>query len=165
MDTAVANVYTALDKTHQLDNTYIIFASDNGGCPTNGGRNYPFRGTKGTLYEGGVHVEAFVSSPLLPSKMQGENYDNIFHVSDWFPTMLDFAGISYSKLNKPLDGVSHASAMLGMSFLLSSAPHTTDLPLLLPIILIYPFYSAQYPVVTSSNTGSLHYSSLACAHL
>ena len=113
MDTAVANVYTALDKTEQLDNTYIIFASDNGGCPTNGGRNYPLRGTKGTLYEGGVHVEAFVSSPLLPSKMQGADYDNIFHVSDWFPTMLDFAGISYAKVDKPLDGVSHASALLG----------------------------------------------------
>ena len=118
MDVAVANVYHALDKTKQLDNTYIVFASDNGGCPGNGGRNTPLRGTKGTLFEGGVHVEAFVSSPLIPSKQAGE-YGNIFHVSDWFPTLLEFAGIEYK--GERIDGVSHAAAILAGK----SAPRET----------------------------------------
>ena len=111
MDTAVKSVHKALDKTGQLDNTYILFASDNGGCPPNGGRNYPLRGCKGTLFEGGVHVEAFLYSPLIASSKTGE-YSNIFHVSDWFPTMCDLAGISYGHLTNPLDGKSHVDAML-----------------------------------------------------
>ena len=56
MDSAVENIYFALDGKGVLDNTYIIFASDNGGCPASGGKNTPLRGAKGSLFEGGVKV-------------------------------------------------------------------------------------------------------------
>ncbi len=39
-----------------LEDTIIVMASDNGGCPAGGGRNYPLRGTKGSLFEGGWGV-------------------------------------------------------------------------------------------------------------
>ena len=52
MDTAIASVYDALDTNNVLDSTYVIFTSDNGGCPASGGRNTPLRGTKGSLFEG-----------------------------------------------------------------------------------------------------------------
>ena len=113
MDKTVENIYNALDDVDQLDNSYIIFASDNGGCPTAGGRNYPLRGTKGSLFEGGTKVESFVYSPLFSSKVQGSTYSNVFHVSDWFPTILDMASVKYSPKSKyALDGVSHYDAMV-----------------------------------------------------
>jgi arylsulfatase A-like enzyme len=52
LDSAVGALHTALTTAGVLNNTYIIFASDNGGCPTGGGRNAPLRGTKGSLFEG-----------------------------------------------------------------------------------------------------------------
>ena len=42
-------MHNAFDRVGVVDNTYIIFASDNGGCPAGGGRNYPLRGTKGMV--------------------------------------------------------------------------------------------------------------------
>ena len=111
-DQAAEGIYKALDDRDVLDNSYIIFASDNGGCPTAGGRNYPLRGTKGSLFEGGVKVESFIYSPMFSSKLQGSSYSNVFHVSDWFPTILDMAGVKYSPKSKyALDGVSHLDAI------------------------------------------------------
>ena len=52
MDTAVAGIIDALESVGVLNNTYVIFASDNGGCPGGGARNAPLRGTKGSLFEG-----------------------------------------------------------------------------------------------------------------
>ena len=109
----MAYIYFEMDKKQQLDNTYFIFASDNGGCPTAGGRNYPLRGTKGSLFEGGVHVESFIYSEMDSFKARG-TYGNLFHVSDWFPTILDMAGVKYSPKSKyALDGVSHFDAIAG----------------------------------------------------
>ena len=113
MDLSVAFIYFSLEKAGQLDNTYFIFASDNGGCPTAGGRNYPLRGTKGSLFEGGTKVEAFIYNEGFSSKVRGQKYTNMFHVSDWFPTILDMAGVKYSPKSKyALDGVSHLDAMV-----------------------------------------------------
>ena len=113
MDEAVKNMYYALDEAKQLDNTYIIFASDNGGCPSGGGRNYPLRGTKGSLFEGGVHVEAFIYSTQFLNSVSGLKYTNLFHVSDWFPTLLDMTAITYSPISTyAIDGVSHYNAIL-----------------------------------------------------
>jgi arylsulfatase A-like enzyme len=96
LDSAVERVHTALDTVGALDNTLIIFASDNGGCSTGGARNYPLRGQKGSLFEGGTRVESFLSGGLIPPKLQGTSYNGLFHVSDWFPTILDIADIAYT---------------------------------------------------------------------
>ena len=94
LDDAIAAVYQALSDKDVLGNTYIIFTSDNGGCPTSGGSNTPLRGTKGSLYEGGVKVESFIYSPLFTTKIQGMTYNGLFHVTDWFPTILSIVGIT-----------------------------------------------------------------------
>jgi arylsulfatase A-like enzyme len=97
MDDAIAEIITALKDTDMMDNTSVIFASDNGGCYMNGGKNGPFKGGKAALFEGGVKVDAFIYAPeLLESSASGTVYSNLFHVSDWFPTILDMAGISYT---------------------------------------------------------------------
>jgi arylsulfatase B/arylsulfatase I/J len=53
LDDAVESIHDSLDAQGQLDNTYIIFTSDNGGCYNAGGKNGDYRGTKGSLFEGG----------------------------------------------------------------------------------------------------------------
>jgi arylsulfatase A-like enzyme len=52
LDDAVEDVYDAITSAGEIDNTYFIFASDNGGCAEAGGRNYPLRGQKGSIFEG-----------------------------------------------------------------------------------------------------------------
>ena len=52
LDGSVQAIVEALAARGQLDNTYIIFASDNGGCYQAGGRNGDLRGSKGSLFEG-----------------------------------------------------------------------------------------------------------------
>eukprot|EP01034_Spumella_vulgaris_P025603 gene25603-32076_t len=94
LDRAVNSVYDALVEADQIDNTYMIFISDNGGCVNIGGRNGPLRGGKGTLFEGGTKVDGFIFSPLLFSERLGRTYSGLMHVSDWFPTILALANIS-----------------------------------------------------------------------
>ena len=70
-----------------------------------GANNWPLRGEKATLWEGGIHGIGFVNSPLLhPSVLRTSNYE-MMHVSDWFPTMVE--GLAGGSLNgtRPLDGI------------------------------------------------------------
>jgi Sulfatase len=99
-----------MERYGLMDNAYVIFASDNGGCYSAGGKNGPLRGTKGSLFEGGTKVDAFVYSPLLEAKNKGATYDNLMHVTDWFPTLVDIAGVGgryAARSGYELDGVSH----------------------------------------------------------
>jgi arylsulfatase A-like enzyme len=58
-------------------------------------------------------VDAFIYSPLLSKDVVGSVNNGLMHVSDWFPTILDFANIpTYNP--KPgflLDGVSQAASI------------------------------------------------------
>ena len=49
--------------------------------------NYPLRGTKGTYWEGGIRVPAFIYSKMFENSM-GYNYTGLFHVTDWYPTII-----------------------------------------------------------------------------
>ena len=115
LDDAVGDIFTTLESTDMMDNTYVIFASDNGGCYLSGGKNGPLRGTKGSLFEGGVRVDAFIYSPvLIPEAWQGSRYSNMMHVADWLPTILNLTGITYvEKDGYEFDGVDHVGAWYG----------------------------------------------------
>jgi len=105
MDYTFLNLITALQDKGMYENSVIVVASDNGGCSINGGDNYPLRGQKMTLFEGGVHVNAFVHSPLLPEATRGTEYDCMFHVSDWLPTLVE--GVAGGETAPDIDGVNH----------------------------------------------------------
>jgi len=120
--------------------TPIIFASDNGGCYQAGGKNGDLRGTKGSLWEGGVKVDSFIYSPLLDSNVQGSKYNGIMHVSDWFPTILELARISNYQPGheNKLDGVSQVLAMTNQ---VKSNPRQ---------FLLYNMYSNVEEITTSN---------------
>ena len=78
IDDAVADIVSALDEVGMLDNTVIVFSSDNGGQPNAGGaNNYPLRGAKNTWWEGGIRVPSWIYSPLFDDTIAGTT-------SDWY---------------------------------------------------------------------------------
>lgn len=101
MDEAIGDVVNALKTTGLYNNTVIIFSSDNGGAPGTSANNWPLRGQKGQLWEGGIRVPCFVHGNILSRK--GMICKELIHVSDWFPTLVNLAGGNLNK-NKSLDG-------------------------------------------------------------
>ena len=99
-----------------LDNTIIAYSHDNGGVPYAGALNYPLRGAKATAYEGGCRSPGFIHAPkMLPTG----HHTGLFHVSDYFPTLLSIAS-RMSGDNKTntvteddtLDGVDQVDALI-----------------------------------------------------
>ncbi|XP_077528064.1 arylsulfatase J-like [Haemaphysalis longicornis] len=96
VDKSVGQVFRALHKRSMLNNTVLVFASTSGGLPvaedpnSNWSFNSPLRGTKGTYFEGGVRVPAFIWSPLLETTPRVST--QLIHVTDWLPTLLHVAG-------------------------------------------------------------------------
>ncbi|XP_072028594.1 arylsulfatase B-like [Amphiura filiformis] len=105
MDDSIGNLTETLIDTGLYNNTVIFFTTDNGGPPAsfdyNYANNWPLRGTKNTMWEGGVRGTGFVHSPLLekPKRIS----EDMLHVCDWFPTMYSLAGGNVSELTN-LDG-------------------------------------------------------------
>ncbi|MGH7945296.1 MAG: sulfatase-like hydrolase/transferase [Opitutaceae bacterium] len=102
MDEAIGQIVGALEKKSLRDRTLIFFCSDNGG-PKPGvvTSNGPLRGSKGTLYEGGVRVPAVAAwtGKIKP----GSIVDAPLHMVDWYATLLKLAGVSLAQKH-PLDG-------------------------------------------------------------
>uniref|UniRef100_A0ABD2XNR8 Sulfatase N-terminal domain-containing protein n=2 Tax=Trichogramma kaykai TaxID=54128 RepID=A0ABD2XNR8_9HYME len=121
MDESVGEVVRALGESGMLDNSVIVFLSDNG-APTvniypNSGSNYPFRGVKNTLWEGGVRTAACIFSPLIvPRAMRrdvDDDDDRMMHVVDWLPTLYAAAGGDPSADLINIDGLDQWSWIVG----------------------------------------------------
>ncbi|XP_077531160.1 arylsulfatase B-like isoform X2 [Haemaphysalis longicornis] len=103
LDQATGVVLEALYENGMLENCLIVFSSDNGADIAGGGSNWPLRGVKQTLWEGGVRLPAFVWSPLLGAR--GRVSWDLMHFVDWLPTLYHMAGGNTDDLG-PIDGVS-----------------------------------------------------------
>lgn len=101
MDDGIGQIIKALERTGQRENTLVLFISDNGGQEAweseeeYGGKyaakphkvlgnNYPLRGWKGDLYEGGIRVPAIAN---WPGELSPGVNSNLIHVVDWLPTL------------------------------------------------------------------------------
>ena len=83
-----------------LSSFIMLWIADNGGDVYESGNNYPLRGWKHSLWEGGIHGIGFVHSPWL--KKPGRASMDLMHISDWYPTLLHLAGSNAS--TEHLDG-------------------------------------------------------------
>ena len=103
VDEGIGNITAALTSSGN-ERTVLFLSGDNGGTIREGGNNYPLRGFKGSLWEGGCRASAFVWSPLLPAR-RNFVWRGLFHVSDWLPTALEVAGVADPLRSFPeLDG-------------------------------------------------------------
>ncbi|KAG5885842.1 hypothetical protein JTB14_032037 [Gonioctena quinquepunctata] len=106
MDSSVGEIVTKLSEKKMLENAIIIFFSDNGAQTTgmfqNFASNWPFRGLKFTLFEGGVRGTGVIYSPLLEKKRYINRH--LIHITDWLPTLYYAAGGEMEKLGK-IDGI------------------------------------------------------------
>jgi arylsulfatase A-like enzyme len=111
LDRLVGRVVAALKTDGLYQNTLIVFTTDNGGDPNFGGNNLPLRGQKETLWEGGLRGPAFVHAPaLLPAR--GVVSYQLFHITDWLPTLLRAAGLSRAAVKQHgWDGVDQWDAL------------------------------------------------------
>ncbi len=92
LDESVATVLVAVEAAGQMDNTVVIFTSDNGGLATAEGSptsNLPLRAGKGFLYEGGIRVPLFVRWPGIVKP--GATSDVPVTTLDIAATLLDVA--------------------------------------------------------------------------
>ena len=102
VDDGVGRLLDKLKETGQIDNTIIVFLSDNGGpLADNGSNNAPLRGQKGGVFEGGIRVPFVMQwNNRIPAN---SNYDKPIISLDILSTVL--ANIKgASKPKNPLDG-------------------------------------------------------------
>lgn len=128
MDDSVGAIIESLERTNQLENTLIVFTSDNGGVSwplnqktrsddTRPTHNAPYKGGKAMVFEGGIRV------PLLfywKGKLTESQWvDRAVDCNDIFPTILELAGIGEEEAKESsvdidsLDGQSLAGLIEG----------------------------------------------------
>ena len=130
VDEGIGNVTKELERRNMLSNTLFVFTSDNGG-PIQGGdsvgaRNWPLRGGKHSIWEGGVRATSVVYSQnedLISVERRGTTYNGLMHGADWFPTLSDVAGYDLNGTLE-LDGVSQWSAITGTTVFVTPSHHS-----------------------------------------
>ncbi|XP_072941442.1 arylsulfatase I isoform X2 [Epargyreus clarus] len=112
LDESVGKVVETLQNEGMLQNTIILFSTDNGGPAAgfndNAASNFPLRGVKNTLWEGGVRGVGVLWSPLLTQKARVATQR--VHIVDWLPTLLSAAGFNLGTLHD-LDGIDQWEAL------------------------------------------------------
>ena len=102
VDESVDSVLKTLDRLHLDENTIVIFFSDNGGH-MGATSNYPLRGAKGMLYEGGIREPLLIKWPGVTKA--GTICDEPVIGIDLYPTFLEMTGTT-PPAGYTLDGVS-----------------------------------------------------------
>ena len=121
MDLQIGRVLGALAAHRLLDNTIVIFTSDNGG--ERFADTWPFTGRKTELLEGGLRIPSIVSWPSRLPK--GKTTEQVAISMDWLPTLTAAAGAALDS-SAPPDGV-------------NLLPHLTELSATVPRTLFWRF--------------------------
>ena len=139
MDDAVGTLLDAVDAAGIAENTIIVFTSDNGGnmynevegeTPTS---NFPLRGGKATMFEGGTRVPCVIVWPGVTKP--GSRSDAIIQTPDFYPTLLNGLGIDLPT-NHEIDGIDLMPALQGgpldRDAIFTYFPHSPPVPDWLP---------------------------------
>lgn len=114
LDDSIGEIVATLKKQNLLDDTLIIFTSDNGPHSEGGfnpelfDSNGPLRGGKRDLYEGGIRVPFIASWPV--SIKPGQTSDHASAFWDFLPTVCD---LTAQPIPKDIQGLSFANTLLG----------------------------------------------------
>lgn len=114
LDSDIQRVVDRLDKHGILENTIIMFASDNGVHKEGGNRpdyfdsNGAYRGYKRDLYEGGIRTPFIVSWPARIA--EGRTTDHLSAFWDFLPTMCDLLDV---ETPPGVDGISYLPTLTG----------------------------------------------------
>lgn len=114
LDRDVQRVIDLLKKKGVLNNTIIIFTSDNGVHNVGGHNPYyfdsngPFRGIKRDLYEGGIRTPFIVKWPGVVGQGAVSYHESTFW--DFLPTICEIIG---ADIPKGTDGISYLSTLTG----------------------------------------------------
>lgn len=121
MDKSLGDILDYLEKNKLADNTIVIFMSDNGGldCEARGQMpdgagtrcNFPLRSGKGSVYEGGVREPMMVYWNGVTKP--GTSCDDYLIIEDFFPTILEMAGINDYQTVQKVDGKSFVPLLKG----------------------------------------------------
>lgn len=112
LDAGVGRILQALDRLDLAENTLVVFTSDNGGLggyASSGTQNrsvtdnYPLKGGKGQLYEGGIRIPLIVRWPGVTDP--GSTSDVPTLSIDLYPTLIEAAGVPLPT-DQVLDGAS-----------------------------------------------------------
>ncbi|MFP4365825.1 MAG: sulfatase [Bacteroidales bacterium] len=104
LDIQIGRLISTMKNSGKLDNTFILFISDNGGH-YGVTKQLPLRSGKGSYYEGGIRVPMFVYwKGNIPA---GVSSDVPVTMLDFFPTLLEVAGIA-----KPTDKVFDGESLM-----------------------------------------------------
>lgn len=113
VDSYIGDIVQALDDAGELENTFIFVTSDNGpqmdSWPDGGFT--PFRGAKGTTWEGGVRVPgiAYWKGMIKPGRVS----DGLFDLMDLFNTSVALAGAKDAiPTDRYIDGIDQSSFLL-----------------------------------------------------
>jgi arylsulfatase A-like enzyme len=106
MDEGIGTILKTLDSAKMADNTLVVFMSDNGANRT--GRNLPFSGYKGNLFEGGIRVPCIARWPgVLPA---GTVSRQPCITMDFSKSIVTAAGTKPPG-NRPFDGIDIVQAV------------------------------------------------------
>lgn len=110
MDKCLGDLMDYLEEKEVAGNTIILFMSDNGGLSAvaRGGEphthNQPLSSGKGSIHEGGIREPMIVKWPgVTPANSENTNY---LIIEDFYPTILEMAGLSGYEVPQVLDGKS-----------------------------------------------------------
>lgn len=113
IDWSVGEVLNALEEKNVLDNTLVVFSSDNGPwlvMEDHGGSAGILREGKQYTFEGGQRVPTLA---MWPEKVQpGSVYEDMGTMMDWFPTIAEIVGDTLPT-NQTIDGVSIFNVLKG----------------------------------------------------
>lgn len=117
MDKSLGDIMDYLEKNNLSENTVIIFMSDNGGlaASSRGGKrhtqNSPLNSGKGSAYEGGIREPMIVKWPGVTKP--GSQCDDYLIIEDFFPTILELAGVKKYNTVQKTDGKSFVPLLTG----------------------------------------------------